>query len=110
MLKGQCFFPLLKLVNKLGIKEDIRSLMEDVSGKSQEEKEIIQKEKGYDLMFVFLEKLAGAEKETFDFLSVYLEKSIEEVKQMDILEIGETFKNLFADEKFKVFFQKAMKL
>ena len=109
MLKGQSFFPLLKLVNKVGIKEEIRKLVQDVSGKSEEEKANIQKEKGIDLMFVLLEKLGGAEKETFDFLSSHLEKPVEEVKKMDMFEIGETFKDLFADERFKVFFQKAMK-
>lgn len=109
MLKGKCFFPLLRLVKKIDIKEELKKLAIDVTGKSDEEKERITKEKGIELLFLLAERLGEAEKETFEFVSVYLEKTIQEVKEMDILEISELLKTLFTDEKFKVFFQQAMK-
>jgi hypothetical protein len=108
MLKGKCFFPLLKLINKIEFKQELKDLITDVTGKSKEEKNDVLISKGIDLSFVVVGKLANAEKETWDFMTQYLEKSIEEVKEMDILEISEIIADLIKDPRFQLVFQKAI--
>jgi hypothetical protein len=108
MLKGKCFFPLLKLINKIEFKQELKDLITDVTGKSKEEKNDVLISKGIDLSFVVVGKLSNAEKETWDFMTQYLEKSLEEVKEMDILEIGEIIADLIKDPRFQLVFQKAI--
>jgi hypothetical protein len=109
MLKGKCFFPLVKLINKLDIKDDLKNLMVDVTGKTEEEKNLATNEKGLDFMFLIVSKLAIAEREATEFIAVYMEKPAEDVLEMDILDIAEVLKNLFMDKRFQAFFQQTMK-
>ena len=108
MLKGKCFFPLLKLINKIEFKQELKDLITNVTGKTEGEKQDILNEKGLDLSFVIVGKIANAEKETWDFMVQYLEKSIEEVKEMDIFDIAETIVELIKDPRFQKVFQKAI--
>jgi len=108
MLKGKCFFPLLTLINKINFKEDLKELITDVKGMTDIQKENIVMDKGLDLTFIVASKIGAAEKETWDFMTLYLEKPIEEVKEMDILEIAESFVELIKDPKIQKLFQKAI--
>jgi uncharacterized OsmC-like protein len=109
MLKGKCFFPLVKMINKLQIKEELKELYVDVTGKSEDEKNAIVKEKGLDFTFIILSKIELAEREVKEFMSAYMEKPIDEVLEMDMFEIAETLKGLFLDSRFQTFFQQTMK-
>jgi hypothetical protein len=108
MLKGKCFFPLLKLINKIEFKEELKGLITDVTGKTEEEKKNILNAKGLDLSFIIVSKIANAEKETWDFMVQYLEKPIEEIKEMDIFDIAEIIAGLIKDPRFQKVFQKAI--
>jgi len=108
MLKGKCFFPLLKLIKKIDFKEELKNLSVDATGKTDAEKKELSNGKGVDLIFIIVEKLVGAEKETWDFMTLYLEKDIEEVKEMDIFEIAEIIAALIKDERVKKLFQTAI--
>ena len=104
MLKAKCFFPLAKLVNKIDLKNELKDLVTDVTDKTEEEKSNIMKEKGMDLIFVLVNKLVDAEIETWDFMTLYLEKSVEEVKEMDMFDIAQKLMDLFKDERLKSLF------
>lgn len=104
MLKAKCFFPLAKLVNKIDLKNELKNLVIDVTDKSKEEKENIMKEKGMDLIFVLVNKLVEAENETWNFMTLYLEKSVEDVQEMDMFEIAQELMDLFKDERLKSLF------
>jgi ribosome-binding factor A len=108
MLKGKCFFPLLKLIKKVDLKQDIKNLTVNVTGKTAEEKKAITDENGLELIFIIVDKIEGAEKETWDFMTLYLEKSIEEVKEMDIFEIAEIISELIKDKRVQTVFHKAI--
>lgn len=108
MLKGKCFFPLLKLINKIEFKEELKGLITDVTGKSEEEKKDILTSKSLDLSFIIVGKIANAEKETWDFMSAYIEKSIGEIQEMDIFDIAEVIAGLIKDPRFQKVFQKAI--
>jgi hypothetical protein len=108
MLKGKCFFPLLKLIKKIDLKQEMKSLIVDVTGKSAEEKKSIKNESGIDLVFVIVDKIVDAEKETWEFMTLYLEKTIEEVKEMDMFEIAEIIAELIKDPRVTKVFQTAI--
>lgn len=108
MLKGKCFFPLLKLIKKVDLKEEFKNLMVDATGKTLEEKKAIANENGLELVFLIVNKIADAEKETWEFMTQYLEKPIEEVKEMDIFDIAEIIAELIKDKRFQTVFHKAI--
>lgn len=109
MLKTKHFFPFIKMVKALDIKDALKEMYQKVKGKSQEELAQMDETEGIDYLFLFVEKLPNAEKEFYEFLSVYLDKSIPELKDMDLLELIETIKDIFQDPNFKAFFQRAVK-
>lgn len=109
MLKGKCFFPLIRLINKLELKDELQKLVVDVTGKTEEEKKAALNEKGFEFTFLMLSRVEKAETEIKEFISIYMEKSINEVLEMDMLDIVQILKNLFMDPKFQTFFQQAMK-
>ena len=108
MLKGKCFFPLLKLIKKVDIKQELRNLTVDVTGKTVEEKKAITNANGLELVFIIVEKIADAEVETWEFMTQYLEKPIDEVKEMDIFDIAEIIAELIKDKRFQTVFHKAI--
>jgi len=108
MLKGKCFFPLLKLLNKIEFKQELKDLITDVTDKTKEEKADILVAKGIDLTFVVVGKLVNAEKETWDFMTQYLEKPLEEIKEMDIFDIADIIVGLIKDPRFQKVFQNAI--
>jgi len=108
MLKGGCFFPLLKLIKKVNLKQDIKNLTVNVTNETDEEKKAISNDNGLDLAFIIIDKIADAEKETWDFMTVYLEKPIEEIKEMDIFDIAEIIAELIKDKRFQTVFHKAI--
>lgn len=103
-MKAKCFFPLAKLIKKIDLKNELKNLVTDVTDKSKEEKELIMKEKGMDLIFVLVDKLVDAEKETWDFMTLYLDKPVEDIQDMDMFDIAQTIMDLFKDERLKSLF------
>ncbi len=108
-LKTKHFFPFIKLIKALDIKNEFKEMYSKAKGKTEEELEELDKTEGLDYMFMLIEKLPNAEKETFNFLSVYTGKSKEDIEEMEIDEIAEVIKTVLMDEKLQVFFQQAMK-
>ncbi|MFS0864127.1 hypothetical protein [Fredinandcohnia sp. 179-A 10B2 NHS] len=105
-------FPLIRLVNKLKLKEDIKSFYfnkADVTDKTQEEKDRIQQEKGMDFIFSLLEKVPNAEDEFYSFLALYSGKKKEEIVESDLSLPIEILKDIIQDKNFVVFFQQAVK-
>jgi hypothetical protein len=105
-------FPFIRLVNKLDLKEDIKSFYfnkVDVSDMPDDEKEKIKKEKGMDFVFKLLEKSTNAENEFYHFLSLYSGKSKEDLLEAEISETIEIMKSIIQDKNFSGFFQQAVK-
>lgn len=108
-LKTKHLFPLIKMVKKLDIKDDIKQFLGSIEGKTKDELQEMDKEKGFDLLYIFIEKLPQAEEEIYEFLSTYTEKKIGQIKELDVFELFELVKSAFKNEAFKSFFTQVMK-
>jgi hypothetical protein len=110
MLKTKHFFPFVKMIKALDLKDAFKEMYEKAKGKSEEElSKLDQSGEGIDYLFILIDKLPQAEKETYHFLQVYTDKTKEEIENMDLDEVIAILREVLEDEKFKVFFQQAMK-
>lgn len=109
MLKTKHVFPFIKMIKALGIKAELKSMYAKMREKTKEELDQLDEEEGIDYLFLFIEKLPNAEREVMDFLAVYTGKSKKELDDQDLEVTFETIKGILMNEKFQVFFQRAMK-
>jgi hypothetical protein len=109
MLKTKHFFPFIKMIKALEIKEDLKAFYQKVQGKTKEELENLDSLEGFDYLYLFIEKLPNAEKEVMNFLSMFLEKPVNEIEEMALDEMWKVISDLFKDPLFKTFFQSAVK-
>lgn len=111
-LTGKHLFPFVRMIAKLNIKQQLKELYLNtinVKGKTLEEVEQIKNDRGFDFIFLILEKLPNAEKEVFDFLSLYSGKTVEELQEAEIPELLELLKQVFQEKSLISFFQQAVK-
>lgn len=103
-------FTFTKIVKKMNIREDIKALVTDVTGKSDEEKKKALGNIQVDLMMLFIEHISDAEKEVYKFLSDVTGKTPNEVAKMNIKEVMEIISAIFNDPQFEDFFEQAVNL
>lgn len=111
-LKTKHLFPFIRLINKLDIKNELKVFYfnkENVSDKSEAEQELITQEKGMDFAFMLLEKAPLAEREFYDFLSLYSEKPVEEILDSDPMDTIQIIKDIMQEKNFSTFFRQAVK-
>lgn len=108
MLKTKHFFPFIKMVKALDIKDELKEMYRLVK-ENPDNLEQLDEEKGIDFLFLLIEKLPNAEREVMNFLSVFLDMTVEEVQEMELDETVQTIYGVFTDPNFKVFFQRAVK-
>lgn len=109
MLKTLHFFPFIKMIKALNIKNELKEIYNKVRDKSVQELENLDKEAGIDFIFMFVEKLPDAEKEVMNFLCIYLDKTLDEVNQIPLDEMVKTIYEVFKDPNFQTFFRQAVK-
>ncbi|MGJ9383237.1 hypothetical protein [Salipaludibacillus sp. CF4.18] len=109
MLKTKHFFPFIKMVKALDIKNELKEFYQKTQGKSEKELEQLDDTESFDYLYIFIEKLPNAEKEVMSFLGIFLEKKQKEIDDMEILEMFNVLKDVIKDPSFKTFFQTAVK-
>jgi hypothetical protein len=102
-LKTELMFKLLKLVKKIGILQDVKSLFKNVSTKNKEELESLQEEVGMDLIIKLISNLDQAENEFYDVIASVKEIDVKQAKELEFEETIEILKAIFASEVFKGF-------
>lgn len=108
-LHAKCLFPFLKMVKKMNIRPEIKSLFAAYKGQSEDELEQLQQEMGLEFFLLLSERLPDAEEELYAFMSAYTGKSAEELHEMELFDLIDIFKSIFVDERFADFFQRALK-
>src|SRR5690606_32682958 len=104
-LKTKLFFPFARAVRALGVKD----LLEKIERALKESGGELTTEAGLRIFGELVERLPDAEDQVLDFLALFLEKSREEVDEMDLVE--ETIpavKAVFQDVKFPDFLRSAL--
>jgi hypothetical protein len=97
------------MIKALDIKNELKEIYQKVKGKNNDELTNLDQEQGIDYLFLFIEKLPEAEKEVMSFLSLLLEKPIDEVQEIPFNEMASIIIDVFKDPNFKAFFQLAVK-
>jgi hypothetical protein len=109
LLKTKHFFPFIKMIKALNIKEELKSIYQKTKGKTNDDLKKLDDDEGIDYLFLFIEKLPDAEKEVLGFLSIFLDKPIKDIEEMAIEEMWKIISELFEDPSFKTFFRQAVK-
>lgn len=91
----------MRLLNQIGIKEDIKALAKE----SANVKDVW--DKGFDAIFQIYEKAVSEENEqyTFGFISRFFDCDWKEIAAMDPVELLEQIKEIAEAEKWKSFFK-----
>lgn len=105
-LKTPDLFAFVRLIDKIGLKEEIQKI-----GLKADPKADIEK-LGADILFMLLEKCTteAAEQEIYKFFAPIFEVTVEEIKDMNPFEFFEKVKTVASLEKWKSFFSSAAKL
>lgn len=107
-LQTSDLFAFVRLLNKAGVKEEIKTKVLGVDDLSQLNAESF----GYDILFTLLEKASEPkiEKELYSFFADIFGMKEEEVKTMDAIEFLENVGKVASIERWKSFFSSAAKL
>jgi hypothetical protein len=103
------FFKFSKILKKMNVKEELKSITKNVTGLKEEEKAQAQVGMEIELLMLFIENIGSAEKEVYSFISDVSEKTVKELQEMSIDKFIEIIKEIFGDDNFKSFFPSALK-
>ena len=93
----------------MDIKEDIKALAQDMTGKGEEEKIKAEQTMEIDLMMLFAENIGSAEKEVYKLFADLTSKTSKEIEDMDLNEFMKIIKELFTQESMGNFLSTALK-
>lgn len=105
-------FPFLKLMKALNIREEFKKIYRNkaqMEGMTEQEMNVQIEERGIDLIFMLIEKMPDAEREIKQFLSIYADKTLEEVDSLPVDEFIALIKQFLQEPQFKSFFTQAVK-
>lgn len=108
-LKTADLFSLTRIVKKMNIKNEIKGLVTDITGLSDEEKLKAKEGLNIELMLLFIENIGNAEKEIYKLLADLSNKTVKEIENQKIGETVEMIKSLFEDEEIGDFLKVALK-
>lgn len=106
----------------MGIREELKVIAKDAANVTYPESEMTDEEKEkalfkikeakaneiqIEIIMIFIENISNAEHEVYQFVSNISEKTLEELKDLDIF--VESIEAIFADETIKSFFKLALK-
>ena len=107
-LKGKDLYRLSKMLRKMNIRREIKGLITDVTGKTEEEKKAKAEEIALEVAFIVLENIGNAEKEANQFFGDLVGLKPEEFAELPVKEIVEIVKKVVEGEDFQDFFEQAV--
>lgn len=102
-LQATDIFAFCRVVNAIGVKEDIKKIMMKANAISDIKN---QSELGFELLFSIFEKATQkkAESQLFEFFAGIFEEPVEEVKQLDPVEFVDKLIEAADIDRWKAFF------
>lgn len=101
------FFAFTRIIKTMGIREELKKIARSVADIKPEDKEVATNEMQIEVLMIFVENIGNAEQEVYKFVSGISEKSIEELKDLDVF--MEALQGILAEETLKSFFKLALK-
>lgn len=102
-IKTEVMFKLLKVVKKIGILEELKTMFKTASTKDKKELEKAQEEIGMDFVVRIISGLDSAEQEFYELIACVKEIDVKEAKDLDFNETIEVLKAIFLSEVFRGF-------
>lgn len=106
-LQSTDFFTFTRIIKKMGIREELKKIAKYVVLVKPDEKEVAINEMQIEIIMIFVENISNAEAEVYKFVSDISEKSVEELKDLNVF--MDSIQTIFADETIKSFFKLALK-
>ena len=106
-LQSTDFFTFTRIIKKMGIREELKKIAKYVASVKSDEKEVAINEMQIELIMIFVENISNAQDEVYKFVSDISEKSVEELKDLNVF--MDSIQTIFADETIKTFFKLALK-
>src|SRR5690606_4379320 len=101
-LKTGHLFPLLRLIRALNIREDLRKLFTDATGKSEGEQAHLAQQRGFEATYLLLERLPDAEQEAKEFIGASTGKSLAEGDDLPIEEMIDAVRSVLTPEVMRL--------
>lgn len=108
-LKTSDLFVLSRILKKMNIKDEIKSLAKNVTGATPEEKKAAQQDMEIDLAMLFVENIGNAEQEIYKFLGDLSGNKAKEIADQSPADTINMIKELFSQEGFENFLSLASK-
>lgn len=102
-LKLKDIYRLSAIIDKMQVKADLNKIMDEAKNTPD-----AQAYFGGQLTMILISKLHLAQKEVSAFLADLTEKSVEDLENLNIKQVGELFKELFGRNDMSGFFNSAV--
>lgn len=101
-------FDMLPMVVSIYDKLEFKKYTEEVRAKNKNKKNVDATAVGLDIFMYIIRNCQKVKEEIFEIVSVIDHKTVEEVKNQNILITFQSFKRIFENEQLKDFFKQAM--
>lgn len=108
-LKTSDLFVMSRIIKKMNIKNELKGLVKDVTGKTPEEKKKATQELEVDIAMLFVENIGNVEKEIYKFLADLSNKKAEDIENQPPKDTINMVKELFNQQGFSDFLSTASK-
>ncbi|MCH3962692.1 MAG: hypothetical protein LKE46_00220 [Clostridium sp.] len=108
-LKTKDLFSFTRIIKKMNIKPELKKLVKDVTGKTEEEKKAMQRDLKVDIMFTFIESIGNADQEIYKFLGDLADKKPKEIEDQPPQDTMQMVEELFNEDGFGDFLSSAVK-
>lgn len=105
-LHARDLFTFSRMITKMGIKDELKNFLNPQNGNDNEDENTNNEKNGtgLELIMTILSKLPDAENEFFEFLAPICEKTIEETKDIPLIDLIQTLKDIWRDSGILSFF------
>lgn len=102
-IKTEVMFKLLKVIKKIGILEELKTMFKTASTKDKKELDNLQEEIGMDFVIRIIGGLDNAENEFYELIACVKEIDTKQARELELNETIEVLKAIFLSEVFKGF-------
>lgn len=108
-LKTKDLFSFTRIIKKMALREELKKMFVDVTGKTDDEKKQATQEMEINLFLLFIENVGNAEQEVYKLLGDLSGKKPKEIEEQEPGDTIDMIKELFSEEQFKSFLSLAVK-
>ena len=103
-------FKLIKIIKKLDLKTALKEMYSSKKVKDKDSNEDeTNRQLGLDIAFVIIENMDAAENEIFELLASVSDKTVNEIRELELSELIAMIRDIFVENDLASFFKSAVK-